>query len=303
MLVIPFLGHLSMDIIYIADLDFIAKREIKSLPKFHGARFSAFLRFACKRANLKLEDCVYALLPFRSGTRHIHTGDHLRLRLLLTEYGKEKLPFLCNAIFSTDEQGEFSAESLQLVSVIDAVVNKNVNFIPNKGFDLTQFSFDYLKKEAEYLTKLDLFTFELISPLRLSLPPGCRVTNADDFEKLCKEDFFYNFEYALLHILNSLKHLGELEVDISDIEKLPKVVEGRTEWCDVRYSRSRQIPLGGIIGDIKYEGTLPSYELALRLVAGQYTGLGRNQRFGLGFYKIPELEIVRSICMPNSTRK
>ncbi len=81
------------------------------------------------------------------------------------------------------------------------------------------------------------------------------------------------------------------------------MVECNTEWADVRYSKTRQIPLGGIVGDIKYEGKLPSYELALRLVAGQYTGLGRNQRFGLGFYKIPELEIVRSIYMPTNTRK
>lgn len=52
-----------MDIIYIADLDFIAKREIKSLPQFHGARFSAFLRFACRKANIKLDECAHALLP------------------------------------------------------------------------------------------------------------------------------------------------------------------------------------------------------------------------------------------------
>ena len=117
-----------MDIIYIADLDFIAKREIKSLPQFYGARFSAFLRFACRKANIKLDECAHALLPFRSGTRHIHIGEHLRLRLLLNEYGKEKLPYLCNAIFSTDEMGEFNSDSLQLVSVIDAVVNKIANY-------------------------------------------------------------------------------------------------------------------------------------------------------------------------------
>lgn len=292
-----------MDIIYIADLDFIAKREIKSLPPFHGARFSAFLRFACSKANIKFDECAYALLPFRSGTRHIHIGEHLRLRLLLNEYGKEKLPYLCNAIFSTDEQGEFNSESLQLESVIDAVVNKIVNFIPNKGFDLTQFCFESLKRETEYLLNLDSFTLNFFTPLRLPLPPGVRVVNASDYEKLCKQDFFYSFENALFHILNSLKHLGELAVDLSDIDKLPEVVECNTEWADVRYSKTRQIPLGGIVGDIKYEGKLPSYELALRLVAGQYTGLGRNQRFGLGFYKIPELEIVRSIYMPTNTRK
>ncbi|MGN0914984.1 MAG: CRISPR system precrRNA processing endoribonuclease RAMP protein Cas6 [Succinivibrio sp.] len=182
--------------------------------------------------------------------------------------------------------------------MIDAVANQNANFRPNKSLDLTLFSFENLKKEAEFLLNLDSFTLELISPLRLSLPPGVRTKNATEFEILCKPDFFYRFEYALLHILNSLKRLGELEVSTEEIENLPKVIECDTQWCDIRYSKIRKIPLGGIIGNIKYEGKFSSYDLALRFVAGQYTGLGRNQRFGLGFYKIPELEIARSIFMP-----
>ena len=80
-------------------------------------------------------------------------------------------------------------------------------------------------------------------------------------------------------------------------------MDGWSEWCDVRYSKSRQIPLGGIIGETKYKGRMSNYDLALRLVAGQYTGLVKNQRFGLGFYKIPELEIARSMYLPVNTRK
>lgn len=292
-----------MDIIYIADLIFTAKREIKSLPPYHGARFSAFLRYACKNAGIKLDDCAYAILPFRCGIRHIHVGEHLRLRLLLTEYGMEKLPYLCNALYSTEEHGEFSSESLHLDSVIDPTVNHTVNFVPGRGFDLKLFSLDLLKKETEYLLDLDGFTLELITPLRLTLPSGTKLKNVPEKERLCKEDFFYTFEYSLLHILNSLKRLGELSCSSTEIENLPRAVDGWTEWCDVRYSKTKQIPLGGIIGETKYKGKMPNYDLALRLVAGQYTGLGKNQRFGLGFYKIPELEIVRSIYLPVNTRK
>lgn len=292
-----------MDIIYTADLIFTAKREIKSLPPYHGARFSAFLRYACKKTGIKLDDCAYAILPFRCGTRHVHVGEHLRLRLLLTEYGKEKLPYLCNALYSTDEHGEFSSESLHLDYVIDPTVNEKVDFIPGKGVELKQFSFDMVKKETEYLLGLDEFTLELISPLRLMLPAGTKLKNAPDMERMCKEDFFYTFEYSLLHILNSLKRFGELACSSTEIENLPRAVDGWAEWCDVRYSKTRQIPLGGIIGETKYKGRMPNYDLALRLVAGQYTGLGKNQRFGLGFYKIPELEIARSMYLPVNTRK
>lgn len=90
-----------MDIICTADLIFTAKREIKSLPPYHGARFSAFLRYACKKTGIKLDDCAYAIHPFRCGIRHVHVGEHLMLRLLLTEYGKEKLPYLtCIMLFT-----------------------------------------------------------------------------------------------------------------------------------------------------------------------------------------------------------
>lgn len=291
-----------MDNIYIADLIFVAKRVIKSLPEFHGARFSAFLRYACKVNKIKMEDCISAILPFRKGISHINIGDKLRLRLILTDLGVEKLPFICNALFTTDDKGEFSSETLQLVSVIDAVSNKIVTFNPAEGTQMSKFSLDNLKKEASFLLTLDKFTLELISPLRLSLPPGTRVANASELESLCKEDFFYKFPYALLHILNSLKRVGELSIEDKDIQNLPVAVNGATEWVDLRYSKQRRIVLGGIVGDINYEGKIPTYDLALRIVAGQYTGLGRNQRFGLGFYKIPELEIARSIYLPTNTQ-
>ena len=105
-----------------------------------------------------------------------------------------------------------------------------------------------------------------------------------------------------MHILNSLKRIGELSIEDEDIQNLPVAVNGAIEWVDLRYSKQRRIVLGGIVGDINYEGKIPTYDLALRLVAGQYTGLGRNQRFGLGFYKIPELEIARSIYLPTNTQ-
>lgn len=182
-----------MDIICTADLIFTAKREIKSLSPYHGARFSAFLRYACKKTGIKLDDCAYAILPFRCGIRHVHVGEHLMLRLLLTEYGKEKLPYLCNALYSTDEYGEFSSESLHLDYVVDPAVNEKVDFIPGKGGELKQFSFDMVKNETEYLLGLDEFTLELITPLRLMLPAGTKLKNAPDMERMCKEDFFYTF--------------------------------------------------------------------------------------------------------------
>lgn len=94
-----------------------------------------------------MEDCISAILPFRKGISHINIGDKLRLRLILTDFGVEKLPFICNALFTTDDKGEFSSETLQLVSVIDAVSNKIVTFTPTEGTHLSKFSLDNLKRK------------------------------------------------------------------------------------------------------------------------------------------------------------
>jgi len=47
--------------------------------------------------------------------------------------------------------------------------------------------------------------------------------------------------------------------------------------------------LGGLVGVLRLEGPV-SPEAALAITAGQYLGAGKNPRFGLGMYRIPELE-------------
>lgn len=61
-------------------------------------------------------------------------------------------------------------------------------------------------------------------------------------------------------------------------------------WCDMRYGQLRHISLGGVVGEL-YFSTSPSLEAALRFVWGQYFGAGKNPRFGLGFWRIPEIAL------------
>ena len=63
---------------------------------------------------------------------------------------------------------------------------------------------------------------------------------------------------------------------------------------DMRYSREWQIALGVVVGEMRF-GVPPDGTVAERLVRGQYLGAGRNARFGLGYWRIPELDAVRRI--------
>jgi Uncharacterized conserved protein (DUF2276). len=61
-------------------------------------------------------------------------------------------------------------------------------------------------------------------------------------------------------------------------------------WHDMAYNQTRRIRLGGLVGSITLAPATLSVEQALALVMGQYTGAGKNGRFGFGLYQIAELE-------------
>ena len=110
-----------MQDLYLVDLIFSAQCQIKSLPKFHAVRWSAWFRFACHRALIDWETNFVGLLPFRNSQRPIYPGELLRVRLYLTDEGYKNLNELTRAIATTDERGEFTCKSLKLIALVDAV--------------------------------------------------------------------------------------------------------------------------------------------------------------------------------------
>ncbi|SDN98346.1 CRISPR-associated endoribonuclease Cas6 [Desulfonauticus submarinus] len=66
-----------------------------------------------------------------------------------------------------------------------------------------------------------------------------------------------------------------------------KTIEDNTRWFHwKRYStrQKRAMPVGGLIGDITFEGNFEPFWLFLRL--GEYFHVGKNTSFGLGKYKL-----------------
>ncbi len=146
-----------------------------------------------------------------------------------------------------------------------------------------------LAEEVAALQSLSSWRICLCGPLRLTLPAGMKHTRMHGTERICKPEFFREESGAMAHLLVGVRDgrktaCGEgLRPSATDLH-----------WDDMRYSRERQIALGGVVGEMRFDAA-PSSLAAERLVLGQYLGAGKNARFGLGYWRIPELDAVRRI--------
>lgn len=266
-------------------LHFVARRGIRSLPKWHGARWHALLREASHLSGYNLEEIVFSCRPERNGERHIQEGDSLFLNLLAPASALKVFPLFLNAFAQCFAQGEFSAASLRLEKAQDAI-NGKIVWLPNDRImgEVLSFRTDYLLAAAERLASLDRWTLSLTSPLRLPLPAG-HPERGEERDKYARPDFLRQKE-GLKWLLGKLRFMPSEEAATDRLEPLEACCS--LQWEDMRYNKSRKIALGGITGQIVWRGR-PRHETALRLVLGRVLGAGKNPRFGLGFWDIPEL--------------
>lgn len=121
-----------------------------------------------------------------------------------------------------------------------------------------------------------------LTPLRLVVNGG-----------LCSDPAFYILARNLLRRLSNLGsfHCGQ-EADLPagpllDAAETVRLTERRTRWYDwERYSKrqDKRMKLGGLLGELTYEGDLTEF-LPL-LVLGSWVNLGKGTSFGLGRYRL-----------------
>ena len=267
-----------MDDVHCVDMRFEALRPIWSLPPFHGARWSAWLRFACAHAGLCADDMLHALLPLRNGSEPIRQGERLTLRLLIPSQALPVLPRLVRAMLDMPPRGEFSGRSLHFAGFQDGIDGSPVQPGELTPQTVAPLSAERLAERIEAVRRGGCRRLTFITPLRLTLPAGEKKT-ADGVRRFCDADFFRQGN-ALTHLLG---HIRLLPPVVSGAEM--RVERVRLHWADLRYSRERAVALGGLVGEICLTGR-PDAETARRLVLGEYLGSGKNARFGLGFWRL-----------------
>ncbi|NLI83783.1 MAG: CRISPR system precrRNA processing endoribonuclease RAMP protein Cas6 [Deltaproteobacteria bacterium] len=128
----------------------------------------------------------------------------------------------------------------------------------------------------------DRLRMRLLTPLRLVYGG-----------ELCREPAFHVLVRNLLRRLGNLTlfHCDEsapaLDGRLIDLAEEVRLARRNTRWHDwERYShrQDKRMKLGGILGELDYEGDLAPF-LPL-LVLGSWVNLGKNTTFGLGRYRL-----------------
>lgn len=271
---------------YLIDLEFRARRRIATLPQWHGARWSAWLRFASKAAGYSLDSIVSQILAFRNGLEPIVPGERLVLRIGVPAEGDaiSALPDLLSALAHYSGEGQFTADSLELAGARDVL---SARILWENGYPCpilpVRFSERFVLPEISALLALPDWSIQFHAPLRLPLPQG-HPERGDGQAK-------YSGPEHLVARGGLDNLLARIRFPCKETSLPPLRLALNASWLrwdDMRYNESRKIALGGIVGVVSLRGKLER-EHARRLVLGQYFGAGKNSRFGLGFWRIPEL--------------
>ncbi len=272
---------------YLIDYLFYAQCTIRSLPLYHGARWSALLRHVYRNANLVPETMFVGLLPMRYGQKTIQKGENYAVRVLLTDAGMQNIEIFTTAFANTLTQGEFSSASFSLYGYKDPV-NPQPIYTLTGAPPIPPLHTDRMQSCITQLTQQPTWSLHFHTPLRLTKPPFTKHSKDSAKKRFCKADFFAPTDN--IHTQNALEHLLVKIRYAKDIPPytaitLPTLQDSTLSWKDMRYNAQRSIALGGLVGTITFIGA-PSPEVATHLVYGQYVGIGKNARFGLGYYTI-----------------
>lgn len=279
-----------MTMIHCVDMYFEAQQIIKSLPPFHGARWSAWLRYACARATLHMEDMVHSLLPLRNGISPVMPGDRLTLRLIVPTTSLPVLPEVVRAMLELPPQGEFSSRTLYFAGFGDGLHGTPLPVSALREQKVRPVTREGLADRITALQTCEGWRLRLVTPLRLTLPAGEK-TKAGGVGRFCGVDFFRQ-DRALGHLLEHVRLLSPAVCGAGI-----RLRDMRLRWADMRYSRQRGVALGGVTGELCAVGR-PDEETALRLVLGEYLGAGKNGRFGLGFWQVAATDNASFLTAP-----
>ncbi|MGN0909159.1 MAG: hypothetical protein ACI4NA_06020, partial [Succinivibrio sp.] len=169
---------------------------------------------------------------------------------------------------------------------------------PDGSAALEPFTLDLAKDEAAALMRASTATLAIRTPLRLNLPGGMKTPDMTEKERLCRPEFFDD-EGKLLglsHIAGRVRGFRFKQPTHGAM-----CMASAISWEELRYSKDRKVPLGGLTGLLRFKGAIGA-EDAIRLACGQYLGSGLGGRFGLGFYTLVGLEGRHAMDLPYDNR-
>ena len=258
---------------------FTVLRPIRSLPMWHGARWTALFRNAANAAGVNPEEAFAGLLPLHNGTAPLTVGASLGLRLVVspaTWAATQAMFRVLAAGFAAP--GEFVAgHTITLASVSHSPA---VPAAPFAGLEAPPppITPEAIASQHPLVpgAQSHALRIHLLGPMRLTMPAG-----AKGEDRYVPPEFLERGPEAAQCFLSRLR----LPTQWPALPAAPElcITQATTHWEDVGYNANRRMRLGGLVGAFTLCGiSCPALHAAI--MAGQYLGAGKNGRFGFGFY-------------------
>lgn len=154
------------------DLLFEATNTVRSLPFYHGARWSAWIRFACKEAHLCADEVFESLFSLRSGQTPLKVGEVVCLRLVIRHESLPLLPKLVRSMINMSPKGQFCSDNLRFIGFIDTVKRRFLSEANLIACHVDPICIENFSEESDFLLRKRIVNVEFLSPIRLLLPAG-----------------------------------------------------------------------------------------------------------------------------------
>ncbi len=306
--------------ILLFELRFRVISPIRKLPHFHGAQWSAFFRHAlrpCLPEGQSMAQAGISCIPVETGIETYESGEPAHVGLT---FPASLFESICRALAAMNHvvpgDGHFlPGKTVLLETARDRISGKAFTFDDlariasgKSNAEAHPLTESVIEPEIEHLAGLSRFRIIFYTPLRLNRPRGCKTSR----HAFCDEDYFSNPPENIAPLCHLLAGAGRIRGGVPETQSPNPageltVADQALLWLDIPYQGRLDRPqtekrisattLGGVTGTLHIAGT-PDARAARRLVLGQYTGVGKNHAFGLGFYTIPELDGVRKIRPP-----
>ena len=275
-------------ILHLLQLRFAVLSPIKQLPHYHGPQWSALFRHLLRESSTNSPgpaDASVLVQPIETGITEYQPGEFISLGIAFEHTHAPAIQQLLSGFNSLAGSGKGHFQPGVTVRLESSISRRTSASWAASDSPLDQTD---LEPEIEELCRLDHFSIATISPLRLPRPPEEKTSG----HEYCDADFFLvaTGNNPAAHLLRRLADRQSI-----DFECGLAVVGGYLTWHDISYGAgAERTTFGGAVGMLEIKGP-PTRREAEWLVRGQYCGVGKNRAFGLGFYRIPQLDAARRI--------
>lgn len=282
------------------EVKFRAVAQIHKLPHFQGPQWGALFKYLYKvldpAVNCTSAPLVIGIQAIETGIMHYNQGDGITLGLVVPEKAVRAVATMLDCFnTSATEKGHFQPNT----TIRLEAVRCRISGAPWRPLLSPTLHAEDLEEEIQRLCNLSQFSIETLSPLRIYRPEGTKENKGTSTlghkHTFCDAAYFLTEKYK--DPLNPLLN----QVGCNHVSSEGLVIDGGgLTWLDGAYGRLRnkdskdQTVIGGVVGVLKIQGR-PTRQQAERLVWGQYVGVGKNEAFGLGYYHLPELDVVRKV--------